>query len=153
MRYPRSQAWVVLKAVGLFGKRQLGLHVPCSSDRSHLVIRETLAMGKIFAHFKADVQLQDHRGHHEDGCIAIASLTSKKMAYVQSQGTQQKAPQSSTSREFGLVSTKCNKLSPLEAALVSGPVSPLYIQCVENDQIRTDVAGTRSHGIGRVKSG
>lgn len=50
-----------------------------------------------------------------------------------------------------MVCTKCNKLSPFQAALFSGPVPPLCIQCVENDQIRTDVAGKRSHGIGRLR--
>ena len=50
-----------------------------------------------------------------------------------------------------MVCTKCNKLSPFEAALFSGPVPPLCTQCVENDQIRTDVAGKRSHGIGRLR--
>ena len=50
-----------------------------------------------------------------------------------------------------MVCTKCNKLSPFEAVLFSGPVPPLCTQCVENDQIRTDVAGKRSHGIGRLR--
>ena len=50
-----------------------------------------------------------------------------------------------------MVCTKCNKLSPFEAALFSGPVPPLCTQCVENDQIRTYVAGKRSHGIGRLR--
>ena len=50
-----------------------------------------------------------------------------------------------------MVCTKCNKLSPFQAALFSGPIPPLCIQCVENDQIRTDVAGKRSHGIGRLR--
>ena len=50
-----------------------------------------------------------------------------------------------------MVCTKCNKLSPFEAALFSGPTPPLCTQCVENDQIRTDVAGKRSHGIGRLR--
>lgn len=50
-----------------------------------------------------------------------------------------------------MVCTKCNKLSPFQAALFSGPVPPLCTQCVENDQIRTDVAGKRSHGIGRLR--
>lgn len=50
-----------------------------------------------------------------------------------------------------MVCTKCNKLSPFEATLFSGPVPPLCTQCVENDQIRTDVAGKRSHGIGRLR--
>ena len=50
-----------------------------------------------------------------------------------------------------MVCTKCTKLSPFEAALFSGPVPPSCTQCVENDQIRTDVAGKRSHGIGRLR--
>ena len=50
-----------------------------------------------------------------------------------------------------MVCTKCTKLSPFEASLFSGPVPPLCMQCVENDQIRTDVAGKRSHGIGRLR--
>ena len=50
-----------------------------------------------------------------------------------------------------MVCTKCNKLSPFEAALFSGPIPPSCTQCVENDQIRTDVAGKRSHGIGRLR--
>ncbi len=50
-----------------------------------------------------------------------------------------------------MVCTKCNKLSPFEAALFSGPNPPLCTQCVESDQIRTDVAGKRSHGIGKLR--
>ena len=50
-----------------------------------------------------------------------------------------------------MVCTKCNKLSPFEAALFSGPEPPECRQCIENDQIRTDVAGKRSHGIGKLR--
>ena len=50
-----------------------------------------------------------------------------------------------------MVCTKCNKLSPFEADLFSGPIPPECTQCVENDQIRTDVAGKRSHGIGKLR--
>ena len=50
-----------------------------------------------------------------------------------------------------MVCTKCNKLSPFEAALFTGPRPPSCNQCKENDQIRTDVAGKRSHGVGKLR--
>lgn len=50
-----------------------------------------------------------------------------------------------------MMCTKCNKLSPFEAALFTGPQAPSCNQCEENDQIRTGIAGKRSHGIGKLR--
>ncbi|KAL8741668.1 MAG: hypothetical protein Q9190_005757 [Brigantiaea leucoxantha] len=50
-----------------------------------------------------------------------------------------------------MVCSKCNNLSDFEPALFDGPVAPLCTLCVETDKIRTDHAGKRSHGIGRLR--
>ena len=50
-----------------------------------------------------------------------------------------------------MVCSKCNILSDFEPALFNGPVPPLCNACVETDKVRTDHAGKRSHGIGRLR--
>ena len=50
-----------------------------------------------------------------------------------------------------MVCSKCNVLSDFEPALFNGPVPPLCTVCVETDKVRTDHAGKRSHGIGRLR--
>lgn len=50
-----------------------------------------------------------------------------------------------------MVCSKCNVLSDFEPALFNGPVPPLCTACVETDKVRTDHAGKRSHGIGRLR--
>ncbi|KAL8637757.1 MAG: hypothetical protein Q9228_005010 [Teloschistes exilis] len=50
-----------------------------------------------------------------------------------------------------MVCSKCNHLSDFQPALFDGPLAPLCTQCVETDKIRTDHAGKRSHGIGRLR--
>lgn len=50
-----------------------------------------------------------------------------------------------------MVCSKCNHLSDFEAALFEGPEPPPCIVCIETDKVRTDHAGKRSHGIGRLR--
>lgn len=50
-----------------------------------------------------------------------------------------------------MVCSKCNHLSTFEAALFDGPEPPLCGVCVETDKVRTDHAGKRSHGIGKLR--
>ena len=50
-----------------------------------------------------------------------------------------------------MVCSKCNHLSDFEAALFDGPEPPPCRVCVETDKVRTDHAGKRSHGIGRLR--
>ena len=50
-----------------------------------------------------------------------------------------------------MVCSKCNVLSDFEPALFNGPVPPLCTVCVETDKVRTDHAGKRSHGIGKLR--
>ncbi|KAL8709290.1 MAG: hypothetical protein Q9225_007470, partial [Loekoesia sp. 1 TL-2023] len=50
-----------------------------------------------------------------------------------------------------MVCSKCNHLSVFEPALFEGPLPPPCGQCVEADKVRTDHAGKRSHGIGRLR--
>ncbi|KAL8696145.1 MAG: hypothetical protein Q9201_007805 [Fulgogasparrea decipioides] len=50
-----------------------------------------------------------------------------------------------------MVCSKCNHLSDFEPALFEGPLPPLCTHCVETDRIRTNHAGKRSHGIGRLR--
>ena len=47
--------------------------------------------------------------------------------------------------------TKCHTVSPFQAALFSGPVPPSCTVCVDIEKIRTDVAGKRGHGIGKLR--
>lgn len=50
-----------------------------------------------------------------------------------------------------MVCSKCNHLSDFEAALFQGPLPPPCTVCIETDKVRTDHAGKRSHGIGRLR--
>ena len=50
-----------------------------------------------------------------------------------------------------MVCSKCSVLSNFEPALFNGPVPPLCTVCVETDKVRTDHAGKRSHGIGKLR--
>ena len=50
-----------------------------------------------------------------------------------------------------MVCSKCSTLSKFEAALFNGPQPPPCQACVEHDKVRTDEAGKRSHGIGRLR--
>ncbi|MCJ1388620.1 hypothetical protein MMC18_001467 [Xylographa bjoerkii] len=50
-----------------------------------------------------------------------------------------------------MVCSKCNHLSDFEPLLFDGPEPPLCKVCVETDKVRTDHAGKRSHGIGRLR--
>ena len=50
-----------------------------------------------------------------------------------------------------MVCTKCNNLEDFDAGLFNGPSPPPCLVCVANDEIRTEHAGKRSHGIGRLR--
>jgi len=50
-----------------------------------------------------------------------------------------------------MVCSKCGETSDFDADLFDGPVPPVCETCVELDRLRTDVAGKRSHGIGRLR--
>lgn len=47
--------------------------------------------------------------------------------------------------------SKCNNLSSFEPELFEGPVPPLCVACEDLDRVRTEHAGKRSHGIGRLR--
>lgn len=50
-----------------------------------------------------------------------------------------------------MVCSKCGDLSDFDADLFDGPLAPVCATCVELDRVRTDIAGKRSHGIGRLR--
>jgi NAD-dependent histone deacetylase SIR2 len=50
-----------------------------------------------------------------------------------------------------MVCTKCHELSDLDPALFEGPLPPPCRNCVETDGVRTQHAGKRSHGVGRLR--
>ena len=50
-----------------------------------------------------------------------------------------------------MVCSKCNTLKDFDPALFDGPVPPLCTVCVDLDKVRTESAGKRSHGIGRLR--
>ncbi|MCJ1284724.1 hypothetical protein MMC26_004060 [Xylographa opegraphella] len=50
-----------------------------------------------------------------------------------------------------MVCSKCNHLSDFEPLLFDGPEPPLCKVCIETDKVRTDHAGKRSHGIGKLR--
>ena len=50
-----------------------------------------------------------------------------------------------------MVCSKCNTLSDFEPALFNGPDPPPCSACIEADRVRTDHAGKRSHGIGKLR--
>ena len=50
-----------------------------------------------------------------------------------------------------MVCSKCNALSDFAPELFNGPEPPPCPVCIEADRVRTDHAGKRSHGIGRLR--
>jgi NAD-dependent histone deacetylase SIR2 len=50
-----------------------------------------------------------------------------------------------------MVCSKCNDMTDLAPDLFDGPTPPLCEQCVAADNARTEYAGKRSHGIGRLR--
>ena len=50
-----------------------------------------------------------------------------------------------------MVCQKCRTISDFQPHLFDGPVPPLCPECVQNDALRTEHAGKRSHGIGRLR--
>ena len=50
-----------------------------------------------------------------------------------------------------MVCIKCHSISDFEPVLFNGAKAPFCNFCVETDKIRTDHAGKRSHGIGRLR--
>ncbi|MCJ1384272.1 hypothetical protein MMC17_007388 [Xylographa soralifera] len=50
-----------------------------------------------------------------------------------------------------MVCSKCSHLSNFEPLLFDGPEPPLCKVCIETDKVRTDHAGKRSHGIGKLR--
>ncbi|KAI4137450.1 MAG: hypothetical protein L6R39_007281 [Caloplaca ligustica] len=50
-----------------------------------------------------------------------------------------------------MVCSKCNHLSDFEPMLFDGPLPPPCTACTEADKVRTNHAGKRSHGIGRLR--
>ncbi|KAL9041850.1 MAG: hypothetical protein Q9180_001005 [Flavoplaca navasiana] len=50
-----------------------------------------------------------------------------------------------------MVCSKCNHLADFQPALFDGPVPPSCTHCFEADKVRTDHAGKRSHGVGRLR--
>ena len=50
-----------------------------------------------------------------------------------------------------MVCSKCNHLSDFDAGLFEGPEPPPCIVCIETDKVRTNHAGKRSHGIGKLR--
>lgn len=50
-----------------------------------------------------------------------------------------------------MVCSKCATLSQFDADLFDGPTAPICEVCVELDRVRTDIAGKRSHGVGRLR--
>ena len=50
-----------------------------------------------------------------------------------------------------MVCSKCNTLSTFDPEKFSGPVPAACPDCIKIDEIRTDHAGKRSHGIGKLR--
>ena len=50
-----------------------------------------------------------------------------------------------------MVCSKCNAISDFAPELFNGPEPPPCPTCTEADRIRTDHAGKRSHGVGRLR--
>ena len=50
-----------------------------------------------------------------------------------------------------MVCSKCHEMSELDADLFDGPVPPTCSMCEAADNARTEHAGKRSHGIGRLR--
>ncbi|KAF2145597.1 uncharacterized protein K452DRAFT_324536 [Aplosporella prunicola CBS 121167] len=50
-----------------------------------------------------------------------------------------------------MVCAKCNDLTDFNPDIFDGPIPPACPACVQTDQVRTQHAGKRSHGIGRLR--
>jgi len=50
-----------------------------------------------------------------------------------------------------MVCSKCHELSDFQPELFDGPTPPACSNCVEADEVRTNHAGKRSHGVGRLR--
>ena len=50
-----------------------------------------------------------------------------------------------------MVCSKCHTLKEFDPVLFDGPVPPLCTICEDLDKVRTESAGKRSHGIGRLR--
>lgn len=50
-----------------------------------------------------------------------------------------------------MVCSKCGQLENFDGSLFEGPEAPACYQCTAMDEVRTAVAGKRSHGIGRLR--
>ena len=50
-----------------------------------------------------------------------------------------------------MVCSKCHRPRHFETDLFEGPIPPACRECAETDRVRTDHAGKRSHGIGRMR--
>ncbi|KAI9655338.1 MAG: hypothetical protein M1821_005485 [Bathelium mastoideum] len=50
-----------------------------------------------------------------------------------------------------MVCSKCHRPRDFEKDLFDGPIPPACRECAETDRVRTDHAGKRSHGIGRMR--
>lgn len=50
-----------------------------------------------------------------------------------------------------MVCSKCSAISEFDPDLFDGPIPPACEPCTELDRVRTDVAGKRSHGIGKLR--
>ena len=50
-----------------------------------------------------------------------------------------------------MVCQKCHHLSDFDASLFEGPDPPPCKECKEMDSVRTNIAGKRSHGVGRLR--
>ena len=50
-----------------------------------------------------------------------------------------------------MVCNKCSTLSDFDADLFDGPIAPICKNCEEVNDIRTNIEGKRSHGIGRLR--
>lgn len=50
-----------------------------------------------------------------------------------------------------MVCNKCSTLSDFDADLFDGPIAPICGNCEEVNEIRTNIEGKRSHGIGRLR--
>ncbi|KJR89930.1 uncharacterized protein SPSK_05983 [Sporothrix schenckii 1099-18] len=50
-----------------------------------------------------------------------------------------------------MVCSKCGQLEDFDGSLFDGPEAPACSQCTVMDEVRTAVAGKRSHGIGRLR--
>lgn len=50
-----------------------------------------------------------------------------------------------------MVCSKCQSLKDFDSALFNGPIPPSCVVCLDLDKVRTESAGKRSHGIGKLR--